>query len=61
MVSCGWARTLIAHERSSLLSSGCKGRPMSILEGEEAILQFEIGMSVCVCVCGCAERKMESH
>lgn len=34
MVSFGLARTLIAHERSSLLSSGSKERPISILEGE---------------------------
>ncbi|WVZ09575.1 hypothetical protein V8G54_014105 [Vigna mungo] len=34
MVSFGLARTLTAHERSSLLSSGSKERPMSILAGE---------------------------
>lgn len=38
MVSFGWARTLIAHERASLLSSESNERPMSILEGAEGII-----------------------
>lgn len=38
MVSFGRAIAVIAHERASLLSSGLKERPMSILEGEEGII-----------------------
>jgi hypothetical protein len=38
MVSFGRAIVVIAHERASLLSSGLKERPMSILEGEEGII-----------------------
>lgn len=38
IVSFGWARTLIAHERASLLSSESNERPMSILEGAEGII-----------------------
>jgi len=34
MVSFGLARTLIAHDRSSLLSFGSKESPISILEEE---------------------------
>lgn len=35
ILSFGWARTLIAHERSSLLSFGSNEIPISIFEGAE--------------------------